>query len=102
MTGKPRTRTPKARQRIETKALSVAAFLKTADPASRARKCQTCKDPALVAMVDEFAALKRAGKAKPWQSWSWFHREFVVREHGIEIRYVTLMNHVRNCLGSNP
>jgi hypothetical protein len=42
--------------------------------------------------------MRRAGKAKQWQSWQWFVEAYLRGELGLEVRYSSVLRHVRECL----
>lgn len=70
---------------------------KAAGDCTRARKrCVTCANTQLAALLLEFAELRAKGSTV---SWSYFHRHYVVGELKLQVPYLTMMNHVRNCAG---
>jgi len=82
-------------QRPRKGAKPLAEFVVTARPKSH---CITCNDATVSGLCSEFVAMRRAGKAKQWQSWQWFVEAYLRGELGLEVRYSSVLRHVRECL----
>jgi hypothetical protein len=42
--------------------------------------------------------MRRAGKTKQWQSWQWFIETYLRGELKLDVRYSSVLRHVRECL----
>lgn len=84
----------KAAKQSVTKSLS--SFIKTSKKPVR---CTTCADKQVVDICLDYLKLKKKGKVAVWQSWRWLCCEYMNKQLGLKIRYDTVMNHVRQCLG---
>ena len=69
-----------------------------AAPRHVGNRCSTCGDELAAEACAKFAAMKEEGDV--YHSWRHFN-EVVLRGFGVNIKYATLMNHVRNCLGAD-
>lgn len=61
-------------------------------------RCSTCGNELAAEACAKFAAMKEKGDV--YHAWRHFS-EVVLRGLGVNIKYATLMNHVRNCLGAD-
>jgi len=64
----------------------------------RTKTCMTCRDPVVSKLCDEFVAMRRARKTQPWQSWQWFIESYLRQELNLDVRYSSVLRHVRECL----
>ena len=76
-------------------AKQLAEFVSTS---KRRTHCMTCNDAVVAKLCDEFVALRRAKKTQVWQSWQWFIETYLRKELGLEVRYRSVLRHVRECL----
>lgn len=75
---------------------SLSSFIKTSKKSVR---CTTCADKQLVSICHDYLKLRNKGKVAAWQSWRWLCCEYMNKQLGLKVRYDTVMNHVRQCLG---
>ncbi len=64
----------------------------------RKSHCMTCNDAVVSKLCNDFVALRRAKKTQVWQSWQWFIDSYLRKELGLEVRYSSVLRHVRECL----
>jgi len=86
---------PRKQQQPRKGAKPLADFVATARPKTH---CITCNDEAVAKLCSEFVAMRRAGKTKQWQSWQWFIETYLRGELKLDVRYSSVLRHVRECL----